>query len=242
MQASHIRSLLLATLLGLTISAASNAETIIKFELGATSPDVVFQDGILATSPDGDLESPGDRQTDASFSGFVKAAGIEDIAGDASITLSGITASGAPVVIGETLVNQTTTGGKFSLYNELDQLILEGDLLGGVLSGPLGTTGASTGSLFTVNLGRFTGPTDENDQIFKLLDPESAQLSMSFTNVNDGNGGSGLSIADGLLLNFEADVTANLEAEAKAIEAPEPAGLGLAMIAAFALLGIRRRR
>ena len=244
MYRSLTRGFLWAVVLGIFGAGTLSAETIIKLELGSTSPDVIYRDGILSTNNDGVLiNSDGDRQTDATFLGFVSDAGIADIAGSASITLDGIEASGDALVFQDVIVNQSTTGGFFKLYDENNALLLEGTLESGILTGPLGTGGSSTGSLFTVSLGKFTGPTETNSQLFDLLDPDSAQLAMSFTNVNNGSGRSGLAIDENKrLLDFQADVTAQIAAESSAIEAPEPAAWSLALFGILGLLGFRRQR
>lgn len=239
------RSLTLAACIGLIAAGTLSAETIIKTELGTIGPDVRYADGELFTVDDGNLNatSPGDRDTNARFVGFVGDAGIEDIAAGASFSLSGINAVGDAVTFGS-LVNQSTTGGEFELYDPDGTILLSGVLDDGVLIGPSSESGVSTGSLFTVRFGTFTGPEDEDkDQIFKLLKPESAQLSMSFTNISDDSGKSGFSVLDGVLAGFTADVTAQIEAEASGnVQTPEPTSLGLAMFGALAFLGLRRRR
>ena len=239
------RSLILAACFGLLASAPLSAETIIKLELGVSGPDVQYVDGEISTVNDGNLNgtSPGDRDTDATFLGFVSDAGISNIPENASFTLSGISAVGEAVTFGS-LVNQSTTGGTFELFNTAGDLLLSGALTDGVLTGPSSASGVSTGSLFTVNLGTFTGPEGEGeDQVFKLLAPDTAQLSMSFTNVNDGAGQTGFSVADGVLQNFETDVTAQIAAEASGnVLTPEPTAVSLLLFGLLGVIGFRRRR
>lgn len=240
------RRLVMATLLILISVCPLSASTILKMGLGPSSPDVNFVlvggVGELSTQDDGD-PSTGDLQTNATFLNFVRAGGVANIpASEASFTLSGIKASGAPGVFGSSLVNQATEGGRFELYDKSDVLILAGDLKSGVLTGPLGTPGTqgpSTGSLFTVNLGTFILPTGADPTIYNLVDPSSAQLSMSFTNVTAADGlTSGLLIDGGVLQPFSADVTAQIEAR----PIPEPSSVGLAVFGLLGLVGLRRRR
>lgn len=251
MYCTFSRGLIGATLLGLIAAGPLSADTILKVGLGQSSPDVAFElaDGVgeLGTQSDGLLTSLGDTQTNATFLNFVSEAGVANIPADASFSLSGISAKGAAVVFGGSLINQETSGGSFQLYDQSNTLILEGLLEDGILTGPIGGSdedGPSTGSLFTVNLGTFILSEGADDEIFNLVDPNSAQLSMSFTNVASEDGAiGGLVIDGGILQPFTADVTAQIEANPRDPNlAPEPASLGLAMIGALAMLGIRRRR
>lgn len=247
------RSLMLATLCGFSAAAPLSAETIVKLDLGTSSPDVVYafdeaaDTYVLSTQSDGLVSSLGDTQTNATFQSFVSTAGVANIPADASLSISGIQSVGNAVVFGGSLVNQETEGGSFQLYDDNNILILAGELEDGVLTGPLGVSdapGPSTGSLFTVNLGTFVLPDGADDTIFNLLDPESAQLSMSFTNVTSGDGSAvGLSVIDDKLQSFTADVTAQVEAAARDPNLlPEPASFGMAMLGLLAMLAGRSRR
>ena len=248
MTSNYIRSLALAACcFGLTAGQLS-AETIIRLELGVSGPDVQYLDGELSTVDDGNLgvTSPGDQDTNVTLDGFVKTAGadgfadIADIPSGASFSLSGITAVESAVEFGS-LVNQSTTGGTFELFDTAGDLLLSAELQDGVLVGPSSELGVSAGSLFTVEFGNFSGPA--GGEIFSLLREDSAELSMSFTNISDASGQSGFSVVDGVLQGFTADITAQIEAEASGnAQLPEPASFGLAMMGAFAFLGLRRRR
>jgi len=244
MTSKYFRSLTMAVCcFGLTAGQLS-AETIIKLELGVAGPDIQYLDGKLSTVDDGNLSatSPGDRDTDATFLGFVSEAGVVDIPSDASFSLSGITAVEDAVTFGA-LVNQSTTGGTFELFDTAGALLLSAELEDGVLVGPSSQSGVSTGSFFTVEFGKFSGPINPDGDVYKLLKEDSAQLSMSFTNISDSSSKTGFSVDGGELQAFTADVTAQIEAEAAGnAQLPEPASYGLAMMGALAFLGLRRRR
>ena len=238
------RGLTLAVCCSCLMAGQLSAETIIRLEFGTSGPDIEFNGGELSTFNDGNLAvtSPGDQDTDATFDGFVADAGFANITSDASFTLSGITAVEHAVTFG-TRVNQSTTGGTFELFDTDGSLLLSAELEDGVLVGPSSSSGVSTGSFFTVQFGNFSGPVDPDGEIFQLLKEDSAQLSMSFTNISDDSGQSGFSVVDGVLQGFTADVTAQIEAEAAGnAQLPEPASYGLAMMGALAFLGLRRRR
>lgn len=246
MNVSVRRGFYVAALLSV-FAASVSAETIIKQTLGATGPDIEMIDGVLSTVDDGNVGTPGDQQTSISFHGFVEGqAGVVDISppDQGSFTLDGIVAVGSPVVQDRgifTTVEQQTTGGTFEVYGKDGEVILTGTLANGFLSGTSGA--AATGGFITANLASFTGPSDPGlNYLFSLLDPNSASLAVSLTDVSGPNGEPGLSVTNGAVDNFTADAIASIGAEALNNPLPEPASSVLALMAMLGALGFRNRR
>lgn len=249
MKVLTMRSLVLATAVFFSVQSAS-AETIIKLTFGSTGPDVQLSNGVLTTVDDGvSTGSPGDQETTVDFDGFVETdGGMIDILlpEQGSFSLIGVDLVGDPIVAGAgnfSLVTQPTTGGTFELYDQHGSILLTGTLTDGSLHGTTGA--AATSGFLTANLGSFTGPgSDGLNRLFKLLDPDSAAVSISLTDVISTPGGSaGLMVdANGKLMDFSADATGNISAEAINNQLPEPAGVTMAVFALLGLSGMRRRR
>ena len=113
-------SLFMAALFFLTSSAL--AETIAKLGLGSAGPDIELVDGVLSTVDDGVAATPGDQNSDVTFTGFV-AGSVADItpSNQGSFSLSGVSMVGSPFVVNQglfALVTQQTTGGTFDLYDD----------------------------------------------------------------------------------------------------------------------------
>ena len=145
-------------------------------------------------------------------------------------------------------MTQATTGGSFSLYDEFGGLLLTGTLDSGSLHGTIGPSG--TGGFLTANLGTFTGPSSSDtgpsgsafNQLFKLVDPGSAALAVSLTDVVSIDPVSGpipgFLVVNGEMQRFTADATANVGAS----QVPEPGTLSLLLVGVVGamLMGSRR--
>lgn len=217
----------LAALVLLTSSVS--AETVIKFDLaGSAGPDVQYSTGSLSTVADG--LGVGDKSTDVEYFGFLK--DLPDITSGASLTLSGVSADGSASVIGGVVVQQNTTGGMFSLYDDMDSLLLSGTLGSGLITGFTGPSASTTGSFLSVGPVNFTG-----GSLFPLLHPSTGALSFSFSEVKTG-ATNGMVVSGGTLLDFTAVSNGAIDASA----VPEPSVLGMAALGAVAMIRRRRRR
>ena len=225
---------------------SAHADTIVKLTL-AGDLDIELVGTEISTIDDGNAASPGDQDTSVEFpaGSFVFGApGIQDIVPPAfgSVSLSGIELTGSPTIVAGNLLTYQTTGGTFELYDDLGDPLLTGSLDDGSFFGTVGSGGAATGGWLTVNLGNFTGPPNApNDKLFSLLDPDSAAMSISFTELFTGTT-PGVVVDNGVLQGFTADATANISAEANGALLPEPSTAVLGLIAGvLGVLGFRRR-
>ncbi len=218
------------------------ADTIVNLTL-AGNLDIELSGTELSTIDDGNGATPGDQDTEIEFpeNSFVFGEdGIGDLVG--SFTLSGIELTGSPIVVAGSLLTYQTTGGTFEVYDDAGMPLLTGSLADGSFYGTIGTGSAATGGWLTVNLGTFTGPAPPNDALFKLLDPASAAMSISFTELFTG-AEPGVSVIDGVLQDFTADATANIAAESiNNTLTPEPNALMLGILAVLGVLNFRRRQ
>jgi hypothetical protein len=222
----------LGTILVLVLHAQLWAGTVIKLDLGNdSSNDVQLTDVELETVDDGVGANNGEQNSAVIFLDLLKNAHTDIAFG--SFTLDGVQLAGKPTVIGTEVIMQPTTGGKFEIWDENDELILSGTLLGGILSGPLGL--GATGGFLTTTLGVFDG-----GSLQQYLDPNSASLAFSLTNVNGGQGFSTIGSGDDQrLAPFTAHATANLGARGLVPEPQSGVLLGLGLLG---LLASRRRR
>jgi len=240
------RSLTVAALTA--FSQLAFAATVVKLDLGSTGPDVQFVDGVFSTVNDGDLSatSPGDQGSSVTFHEFVSGKpGVFNITPPAvgSFSLAGIATVGSPVFGLANTLQQQTTGGTFEIYSDTGQVLLTGSLEDGVLSGTSEAGGAAAGGFLTANLGRFTGPSDNSlNDLFSLLDPNSASISIPLSDVTGDSGSSGLSLVNNVLQGFTADAQVNIGADALSNQLPEPSSFGLTILASVGILGFRRRR
>ena len=238
------RYLLLVVLAGFS-TGTGYAETVLNLSFGKNEiidPDIELVSGVLSTVQDSDnsITSPGDQTTDATFEGFaVGQPGIADII-NGSFTLDGVAMVGAPAETplgGFSSVTQQTTGGTFDLFDAAGDLLLSGTLNNGLLTGS--TSGATSGGFFNLDFGTFTGPA--SSPLFQLLDPTKASLSISFTGIASP-GSAGMSVVDGVLQDFIADATANVDAATFGGVAPEPTSMSLGLLAVAGIAAIARRR
>jgi hypothetical protein len=175
---------------------------------------------------DGNPAVMGDQTSNVDFTGFLDPH-FMDITSGASFSLTGVMASGSPVEQGG-IIQQATMGGMFTFYDDSNNLLLRGDLDAGFLFG-----GAiSTGSFFTTTPVLYT-----DGSLLPLMAPDSGSLSLSLTDVRTG-GTTGMVVAAGVLQDFTADATGQLEASA----VPEPSVLGMAALVSLVVIRRHRRR
>ena len=242
------KSLGLLAVAGATFLFAQSvhADTILKLTLAGTS-DIELVGTEISTIDDGNAASPGDQDTAVEFpeGSFVFGQpGITNIVPPdfGSLSLSGIELTGSPTIVAGTLLTYQTTGGTFELYDDAGDPLLTGTLDDGSFYGTVGSGGAATGGWLTVNLGTFTGPPDEPmNKLFSLLDPDSAAMSISFTELFTGNT-PGVIVENGVLQGFTADATANIAADTNGALLPEPASILYGLFAVLGAMGFRRRR
>jgi hypothetical protein len=216
-------------------SPAANGETVLKLSLASTNADLAMNAaGVLGTVSDGDAATLGDQNTAVDFTGFLDGGHIDITGNFASFSIAGLQRTGAPNILGATVVVQDFFGGTFNLYSPSNGLLLSGNLQDSTLTGVIGNTG--TGSIFTTRVGTFTAGSLLNE-----LDPVSLNVSMALTNVNGGNG----FVVSGnpfTLQPFDTDASVNISADKNPI--PEPTSIAIALLGAgagFGLIGRRRR-
>jgi hypothetical protein len=211
------------------------ASTIIKLNLGGVGPDLsMTATGVLGTVNDLIPGTTGDQNTAIEYTGFLEP--IPDVnTSVASVTLSNLTTVGPPnLVVLPGSVLQNFAGGTLNLYNSSNGLLLSGTLTTSVLQGTLGPPG--TGAVFTTNVATVTG-----GSLAPFIVPGSLGLSMNLSNVN---GGAGLSVGPGPVLNaFQADSAISISGDPTPLggNLPEPGTLVLATSALAAGAWMRRR-
>ena len=210
------------------LAADASAETVIKFNLAGvnTGPDVAYSGGLLTTVDDGSVGTSGQQSTDVGYQGFLS--DIPSIPSGASLTLSGVTASGsASGNVG--FISQMTTGGMFSLFDNTNTLLLSGNLGNGVITG---STSSDSGGFFSTSPVLYTG-----GSLLPRIEPNSGAISLSLLDVRTGGAVGMVVNGSGVLQNFTA--TANGQLGASAV--PEPSVIGMAAIGALLVLRQRRR-
>lgn len=216
----------------LLLSSSASAETIMKYDLGGTGPDVQLVGNVFSTINDGFSGTPGQQNTALDFTGFLDST-FSDILAGASMTISNVqTIGNALVVLNNGIVQQNTTGGTVSFWNASGALLLSGSLASGSISG---TLDGSTGSFFNTTAMTFTG-----GSLLPYLSPTSGGFSLALSNIFTG-GFSGFDIVSptaGLsrLGNFTADAGGLISGTS----VPEPTSMFL--LGSAILGGIARRK
>ncbi len=231
MKMLRIYAVLAAAVLCASLITPAQAGTVLKLSLGNdAAPDVTFNGAVLNTIVDANALTTGDQNTAVEFVDFLGF--IPPIpADDASFTIAGVTAFGAPILMPGGLVVQPFAGGDFALYDPSNALLLSGTLGDSVLSGSTGP--AATGALFTTTFGSVTG-----GSLASLIATDSLTLSMSMTDVSSA-AVPGFSVTNDLLDPFQADVTMNIGATQA--EIPEPATALLVLVGGVLLMATRRK-
>ena len=197
----------------------------------------------LGTTDDGDVSTTGQQTTVIAYQNF--SSPLNDIPAG-SVTISGITLSGAPVIAmgSPDTIFHATTGGQISLFDDNNVLLLSGDLGEQILSGPEigGGTAFASGSLFSS--GFDSGITFTGGQLLQFVDPGSGGLSINLNNIRT-NGVPGLSLSEtGTLLSFTANSTGQITALSSGVAVtpvPEPTSLPL-LIFGLTLFSSSRRK
>jgi hypothetical protein len=228
-----LTSLSFCALLGLS---AANGATVIKLNLAGTGPDLAMNaSGVLGTTSDADPTTTGDQNTEIDYTGFLDPLFTDVTTNTASFSIAGLQRTGNPSIIGGTLIVQDFFGGTFNLYSPTNALLLSGNLQDSTLTGVIGGTG--TGSIFTTKVGTFT-----SGSLLPNLLPNSLNVSMALTNVNNGLGFV-LSGAPFALQPFTTDASVNISGEAGLGPGlPEPTSIAIALLGAVGFSFIGRRR
>ena len=220
---------------GLLGSSAANGETVIKLSLGSTGADLemvpIGPDFVIRTANDGIGGTTGDQNTAIDYTGFLSSE-ADVTTNSASFSVSGLKRTGPPNILGGTVIVQDFTGGAFDLYSPSNSLLLHGDLTESTLTGVIGNNG--TGSIFTTKVGNFTG-----GSLLSRLLPNSLNVSMALTNVNNGNGFV-VSGAPFALQPFTSDASVSISANEAPV--PEPTSIAIALFGALGLGFIGRHR
>ena len=223
---------LLSTILFVAIMPLSASATgIILLNLSDTTDvgaDFEFND---STSEFSTIDSTttttntGDQLTDVQFEQDLSF--LTDILSNASFTLTGVLADGAPIAVGTTII-QGTTGGTFGLYDAADQLLLSGAFSNGSL---IGSLTSSTGSFFDSDTINFTG-----GSLLSIISPNNGGLSIALSNILSG-GNPGLSLSTNSLASFLSNGIVTITTEA----VPEPMSMTL-LISGLAGMGLARKK
>ncbi len=210
------------------------ADALINFDLSdPDAEDVRFDGNTFGTIDNGVGSTLGHQNTGLNFIGSLDGV-LSDIFSGASFTLENVTADGAPVV-SSSLIALNTSGGHFLVYDDQNQLLLEGELGSGVITG---SQNSSTGSFFNTEFASFTG-----GSLLQFILHEPAGLSLALANIISGNQAGMSFLVDEfgrpLSLNpFVADVAGAIDGS----PIPEPMTGVLLLSALAAGAGYRRKR
>lgn len=213
---------------GLILLAAPSsalADTLIKLSLGNTGPDFTYSGGVLSTFDDGVAGTPGLQDTGIDFVGAFDGP-FTDILANASFSVSGVTASGNAATLGP-IITQATSGGIFSIWDDVGTLILTGNIGTGAITGS--STG-NTGSFFNTSSVTFTG-----GSLFPFLVPNSGGISFALANIISAGNPDGLLVVNDQLQSFTSDADGLITGN----PIPEPMTI---LLVGPALFGLARRR
>jgi hypothetical protein len=231
-------------LIGFALPVSVHAATIVEMSLGDATTDIEYDNGTLHTVDDGNNTTLGEQDTGVLFLNFVDGYGPDILSAPlGSLTLSGLTPTPAgpnsALLIFQSTIIQTFTGGTLELWDENNVLLLSGNLGASALTGAVGN---STGGLFQTSYGSIT-----DGALKQYVDPNSFLMSMNFTSIKTIPGGqNGLTLAApapiGDFVNvelnpFRADATVDVEAS----PVPEPSTAGLLLAITLGALSLRRK-
>ncbi len=191
----------------------------------------MVSNGFVQTGDDGDINNSGDQTTEISFVGPLDPM-FADIPGGASISFSGLelNTDATTLDLGNnvSVISGTTTGGQFSLFDDDDMLLLQGDVGDFSISN---LEGSGTGNFVSVGNTTFTA-----GSLLPLINPNSGLISLSLIQI-ETNGQPGFEVIDGTIQPFIADASGQISAAI----VPEPTSLPV-LIMGFTLLASYRNR
>lgn len=231
MKHSLTRRIGAALVLIMMVSASASATAIMKFSLGNQGPDVAYTEGVFSTVDDGDASTTGDQNSSIRFVGILSF--MDDILSGASFSLADVMASGS-TMINSGVVSQSTMGGTFEVYDDVNVLLLSGSLGAGMLSGGLES---STGSYFNTTFATFNGGT-----LMSYIAPTPGALSVALSGILSDSGIVGMAPIVGCeqdcqLRNFNASADQLIDGQ----PVPEPGAL-LLLTTGIAGAIMRRRK
>ena len=203
------------------------ADTILKFGLSETGPDLVYSNGVLETRDDGNLTTLGDQNTGLNFVGFLEGV-FPDIFDGASASLDAVAAVGGAAEVNGVIVQQTQ-GGIFSLWDQNNVLLLQAELGEGAVTG---STDQSTGSFFNTGVVNFTG-----GSLLALVLPTPGGISFALAGITTA-GQAGLDVVQSTLSDFSANASGLVTGES----VPEPSSLALLFSSILGLRASRRKK
>jgi hypothetical protein len=222
-------SFMVSAVLLASVSSAK-ADTIVKFGLGQTGSDIIFQNGVFGTRDQGDASTVGDQNSGIEFTGFLNSM-LTNIITGASVTISDVVSTGLATDSGGIgVIVQQTFGGLISIWDESNDLLLSGVLGAGSFAG---ANGVPTGSFFNTEVMTYNG-----GSLLSFVAPSPGSISLSMTSILSAGNQTGFHInPDGTLASFTANGNGLLTGEA----IPEPATV---MLILSGLVGgaIKRRK
>lgn len=221
------------------LSAALNAGTIIKLNLGGVGPDVAMNDsGVLGTVSDGIASTTGDQNTAVVYTDFLAPQIADILSSTASFSMAGLQRDGFAQLSGPSII-QGYIGGTMNLYDSSNNLLLSGNLNTSALVGNIGPN-PPVGTVFSTSFGTITGGSLQNLPLPILAN--TLALTVTLTDVN---GGAGLSVGATapILQAFSADASVSIEGSPDPSgNIPEPTSIVLIFTATFGLYANRRWR
>jgi hypothetical protein len=209
-------------------------ETVLSFTLqgGLASNDFEFSGGEFSSIIDPGVTQPNGQLTDLQFETFFD--GIPDIGSGAVISMSGLLKTGTTVTFGN-IVTQQFSGGSFSIFDDMDNLLLGGTIASSSL---VGSTAGGNATISNSDPVTFT-----SGSLLSLVDPNSGAFSLAMDDVRTGGAlglrGSSTGTMDGQLQDFSARLTGQFEA---AVAVPEPSSVVLLVLFGLVAVGKSRRR
>jgi len=223
----RIRTLLGSAALALAIVPQAFGDAIIKIPLSeTTSYDVEFDGLTFSTVDDGNAATLGEQDSRVDFVGFLSYLSDIVTAPLGSFTISGVQANGTPT--NGLVTVQETIGGTFSLYDEVNTLLLSGSLAQGAITGSASTTG----SFFNTTIATYTG-----GSLLAYVAPTPAGISFALAGILSEGDIVGLVINEDALSPFVADASGVLTGT----EVPEPLTAALLLSGVVGAFGVKKK-